>query len=188
VVAVTWARPASGQTTGAGYGDALSPSLASVARAMHATIRRNLMEAAERMPDEAYAFRPTSQTRTFAQLVGHLVNNNLFFCSQVTGEALPAGPVNYEQVADKATLVRALSVALTRCDQAQAATTDATFSDPVKIAGGLGMGPTATIRGAVLMFNIAHNNEHYGNVVVYMRLKGLVPPSTADAPPIRKRP
>ena len=57
----------------------------------------------------------------------------------------------------------------------------AAFSQPVRVGGVPGMGSAETVRGAVLMFNIAHNNEHYGNVVVYLRLKGHVPPSTARA-------
>jgi uncharacterized damage-inducible protein DinB len=49
----------------------------------------------------------------------------------------------------------------------------------VRMAAAPGGSPTVTTRGAVLMFNLTHNNEHYGNVVVYMRLRGRVPPSTA---------
>ncbi len=88
------------QTTGAGY-DALPPSLAGVAKAMHTTIRGNLATAAEDMPAEEYAFRPTPEVRTFAQIIGHVVNANLFFCSQAAGEK-PQARVNYETVADKA--------------------------------------------------------------------------------------
>jgi uncharacterized damage-inducible protein DinB len=177
--------PASAQTTDAGYADALSPSLASVAKAMHATIRRNLAEAAESMPADEYRFQPTPQVRTFGQLIGHVVNANFFFCSQVTSEKSPA-TANYEQVTDKAMLVKALNDSLAYCDRAYAATTDANFNQPVTIGPGVGMGPANTVRGAVLTFNTAHNNEHYGNIVVYMRLKGHVPPSTARAQPPKK--
>src|ERR1700733_4580797 len=81
---------ASAQTTDAGYFDELSPSLAGSAKAMHAMIRRNLAEAAENMPADEYAFRPTPQVRTFGQLIGHLVDANFYFCSQVAGEKSPA--------------------------------------------------------------------------------------------------
>jgi uncharacterized damage-inducible protein DinB len=169
---------ASAQTTDAGYSEALSPSLARVAKAMHATIRRNLAEAAESMPADEYSFRPTPQVRTFGQIIGHLVNANFFFCSQAAGEKSPA-TANYEQITAKASLVKALNDSLVYCDRVYAATTDANFIQPVEIGRGVGMEPANTVRGAVLMFNIAHNNEHYGNIVVYMRLKGHVPPSTA---------
>lgn len=176
---------ASAQTTGAGYDTALSPSLASVAKSMHATIRRNIADAAGEMPANEYAFRPTSQVRTFGQLIGHLVNANLFFCSQVAGEKSPR-TTNYEEITDKAVLVKALNDSLAYCDKVYSATTDANFMQPMQIGPGVGVGRANTVRGAVLMFNIAHNNEHYGNIVVYMRLKGLVPPSTARAQRRRK--
>jgi uncharacterized damage-inducible protein DinB len=175
------AVPSFGQTTGAGYADALSSSLAHVALVMHGTIRGNISEAAEQMPADEYAFRPTPDVRSFAQLIGHVINANLFFCSQVTHEKLPPGPPNYEQVTDKAALVKALGASLALCDRAYSATTDANYSEPINMAAGVGMGPAQTVRGAILMFNVAHNNEHYGNIVVYMRLKGHIPPSTANA-------
>jgi uncharacterized damage-inducible protein DinB len=174
-----------GQTTGAGYADALSPSIANVSKTMHATIRRDLEEAAEGMPAEEYGFRPAPGARTFGQLVGHVINANLFFCSQAGGEKVSAVG-NYEQVASKSALVKALNDSLELCDSAYDQTTDANFNQPIEIAAGVGMGPAKTVRGAILMFNVAHNNEHYGNIVVYMRLKGHVPPSTARAQQRRK--
>jgi uncharacterized damage-inducible protein DinB len=169
---------ASAQTTDAGYPDELSPSLASSTKAMHAMIRRNLAEAAENMPANEYAFRPTPQVRTFGQIIGHVVDANFFFCSQVAGEKSPA-TADYEQITDKAALVKALNDSLVYCDRVYAATTDANFIQPVQIANVMGTGSTKTVRGAMLMYNITHNNEHYGNLAVYMRLKGHVPPSTA---------
>lgn len=177
---------ASAQTTGAGYDTALSPSLANVAKAMNATIRRNLADAAEEMPAAEYAFRPTPKVRTFGQLIGHVTEANFFFCSQAAGKKYPV-TTDYEQITDKATLVKDLDDSLAYCDAVYAATTDANFLRPVTISYGPGSASSNTVRGAVLMFNIAHNNEHYGNIVVYMRLKGLVPPSTARAQQRRKQ-
>ena len=171
---------ASAQTTDSGYPDELSPSLAASIKAMHAMIRRDIAEAAENMPADEYAFRPTPQVRTFGQIIGHLVDANFFFCSQVAGEKSPA-TADYEQVSDKAVLVKALNDSLVYCDRVYAATTDAKFTQPMQIVHVDGTGSTNTLRGAVLMYNIAHNNEHYGNLAVYMRLKGHVPPSTARA-------
>jgi uncharacterized damage-inducible protein DinB len=168
----------SAQTTDAGYPDELSPSLAGSTKAMHAMIRRNLAEAAENMPADEYAFRPTPQVRTFGQIIGHLIDSNFFFCSQVVGEKSPA-TADYEQITAKAALVKALHDSLVYCDRVYTATTDANFMRPVQIAHVVGTGSSNTVRGAVLMYNIAHNNEHYGNLAIYMRLKGHVPPSTA---------
>lgn len=172
--------PTFAQATDVGYADELSPSLAGGVNAMHAAIRRNLAEAAENMPADEYTFRPTPELRTFGQIIGHLVKANFFFCSQAVGEKSPA-TVDYDQITAKAALVKALNDSLVYCDRVYAATTDANFSQPVQIADVVGTGSSNTVRGAVLMYNITHNNEHYGNIAVYMRLKGHVPPSTARA-------
>lgn len=167
---------ATAQTTDGGFSEAASPSMAAVVKSMHATIRRNLAEAAESMPADEYAFKPTPQVRSFGELIGHVANANFFFCSQVKGEPSPS-TTNHERTTDKPSLVKALRDSLAYCDSAYAATTDLNFNQLVKMVGSNGGGQSA--RGAVLVFNTAHNNEHYGNVVVYMRLKGRVPPSTA---------
>jgi uncharacterized damage-inducible protein DinB len=180
VVAFGILPAASAQMTDSGYFGELSPSLAASAKEMHAAVHRNLAEAAESMPADEYAFQPTPQVRTFAQLVGHLANANFFFCSQIAGEKSPA-TADYKQVTDKTSLVKALNDSLDYCDRVYAATTDATFNQPVQIANVFDKGSTKTLRGAMLMYNTAHNNEHYGNLAVYMRLKGHVPPSTARA-------
>jgi uncharacterized damage-inducible protein DinB len=167
------------QTSDGGYDKLLSPSLAASAKAMHATIRRNLAEAAEAMPAADFAFKPTPDVRSFAQLVGHVINANFFFCAQAKAAASPS-KTNFEQVTDKAALIKGLTEALAYCDGVYDSTTDADFIKAVAMTGFPGMNPkTDTTRGAVLIFNTTHNNEHYGNLVVYLRLKGIVPPSTA---------
>ena len=172
------------QTSDAGADQSLSPSLASTAKAMHASIRRNLADAAESMPAEDYPFRPTPEVRTFAQLIGHVTNANLFFCSAAKGAPFPSKG-NAETVTTKDAAVKALRDSLAYCDAAYQETTDASFGQPARIAG-LGNKPTETTRGVILMFNTTHNNEHYGNIVVYLRLKGVVPPSTARAQASRR--
>jgi uncharacterized damage-inducible protein DinB len=177
----TLSAAAYAQTSDGGFDKALSPSLAATAKAMHATIRRDIAEAADAMPAEDFAFKPTPAVRSFAQLVGHVIIGNFFFCSQAAGTTLQS-TTNFEQVSDKAALVKALTEALAYCDTVYASTTDANFNQAVTMIGFPGMNPkTTTSRGAVLMFNTTHNNEHYGNIVVYLRLKGKVPPSTARA-------
>lgn len=178
LVMVSSIQPASAQTTDGGFDKALSPSLAKVANSMHSMIRTNLADAAEAMTEGDYAFRPTAEVRTFGQLVGHIANANNFFCSQAAGERPPTTE-DYERVSSRAALLRGLQESLAYCDRVYAATTDATFAMSVRMAAAPGVPPTVTTRGAVLMFNVTHNNEHYGNVVVYMRLRGRVPPSTA---------
>ena len=176
-----WCPVAYAQTSDGGFDKALSSSLAATAKAMHATIRRDLAEAAATMPAEDFDFKPTPEVRSFAQLLGHVTNANFFFCSQAKGAAMPT-TTNFERVAERAALIKGLSDALAYCDAVYESTTDADFSQVVTLNGFPGMNPkTTTSRGAVLMFNTTHNNEHYGNIVVYLRLKGKVPPSTARA-------
>ena len=175
VVFIPWSAAA--QTTDAGFNEALSPSMASVVKAMHATIRRNLAEAAQNMPAEEYSFKATPQVRSFAELIGHVVVGNFLFCSQAKGEPMPTTQ-NFEKVTDKAALVKGMNDALAYCDDVYNGTTDANFGQLITM---IGPAKKQASRGSVLVFNTAHNNEHYGNIVVYMRLKGHVPPSTARA-------
>lgn len=171
------AVPAGAQTSDGGFGQVASASTASVIMSMHAIIRRNLVEAAAGMPAEDYAFKPAGDIRSFGQLIGHVANANYYFCSQAKSEKSPATQ-NFESTTDKAALVKALGDSLAYCDEVYAATTDANFNQLVKVAGPGGGGSEGG-RGSVLLFNTAHNNEHYGNIIIYMRLKGRVPPSTA---------
>jgi uncharacterized damage-inducible protein DinB len=174
---ISFAMPAAAQTSDGAADQSLSMSMAATAKQMHAIIRRDLAEAADATPADEYAFKPTPQVRSFGELIGHVANANFYFCSQAKGEKSPATQ-NYERAADKAAIAQGLKDSLAYCDEVFASTTDANFSQAVKVAGP-GGSATATTRGLVLMFNTTHQNEHYGNVIVYMRLKGHVPPSTA---------
>tara|TARA_B100001123_G_scaffold414683_1_gene514417 strand:- start:119 stop:505 length:387 start_codon:yes stop_codon:yes gene_type:complete len=127
------------------------------------------------MPAADYDFRPTPEVRSFAALLGHVASANFFFCSQAAAERSPA-IADYQQATDKSIVVDALESSLAYCDTVYALTTDANVNDIVMLPGG-----GESRRGGVLMFNTAHNNEHYGNIVIYLRLRGLVPPSTANA-------
>lgn len=164
------------QTSDAGADVSLSPSLAATAKSMHANIRRNIAEAADSMPEQDYSFRPAPGVRSFGEILGHVANANYLFCSAANKAQMPLR-TNLEKVTEKAALVKALRDSLAYCDAVYETTTDSNFNDAVTVAGP-GNKSTPTVRGAVLMFNTTHNNEHYGNLVVYMRAKGHVPPST----------
>jgi uncharacterized damage-inducible protein DinB len=168
--------PLTAQTSDGGADELLSTSMAASLKSMHQVIRRNLAEAAAAMPADEYSFKPTPQVRSFAELVGHVINGNMYFCSQASA-AKPSFGGDFSKTTDKAALVKALNEALAYCDAAYDGTTDANVNQAVGVQGRGGSTPTT--RGLVLMFNTTHNNEHYGNLVVYMRLKNHVPPSTA---------
>ena len=167
------------QTTDAGFNEALSPSMAGGRQEQCTPPFAGISpKPRSSMPAEEYAFKATPQVRSFAELIGHVVNANFFFCSQAKGEQPPPSQEDFEKATDKATLVKGMNDALAYCDEVYSGTTDANFNELVTIAGPQ---KNQVSRGSVLVFNTTHNNEHYGNIIVYMRLKGLVPPSTARA-------
>ena len=141
------------------------------AKGVWTMVKGNLVKSAEKMPEENYSFKPTPEVRSFGELVGHVANASYFFCGRVNPEKAPA--VNIEKtVTDKAGLVKALSESVAYCDAAFAALTDSNAVETAKM-----MGRDMTKLG-ILSFNNAHDMEHYGNMVTYMRMKGLVPPSS----------
>jgi uncharacterized damage-inducible protein DinB len=134
--------------------------------------KNNLIRAAEKMPAENYSFKPVDTVRSFGQLIGHVANAQYMFCSPILGEASP-NKANIEQTkTEKADLVAALKEAFAYCDKAYASMTDASAAGLVKFM----RGDMAKI--GVLSFNNMHNYEHYGNVVTYLRMKDIVPPSS----------
>lgn len=148
-------------------------------RNAYAGNRKFLVHSAEKMPEEFYNLRPGSQTevRTFGQLIGHLADFNYRWCSDAKGEANPAKEKEFEKLTTKADLVKALNDALTYCDGAYAQLTDANALDMVQGTRDDGS-KVPVLRVSRLIINFAHNNEHYGNLVTYMRIKSIVPPSS----------
>jgi uncharacterized damage-inducible protein DinB len=135
-------------------------------------IALNLKEAAELVPAERYSFRPSQDVKTFAGEVGHGANTHYFFCARIKGEANP-NKNDYEKETNKDALVKALIASNEYCSAAINTATDKWLMEVV------GQGPQAQPRAAVLAAHIAHSNETYGTMVPYMRMSGLVPPSTA---------
>jgi hypothetical protein len=143
-----------------------------------------LIHSAEDMPEENYSMKlgTTPEVRTFAAMIGHVINANYLFCSRAKGEASPQS-VNYETTAmPKADLVKAMHAAMNYCGPIYDALTDASAMEMVTPAAAPGRGPGQPyLRIQPLIFNVVHNNEEYGNLVGYFRTKNLVPPSTALA-------
>ena len=127
--------------------------------------------AAEKMPEEEYAFKPDPASRSFGQILGHIADADYLFCSTVLGESSPSPGIEKSKTT-KSELRAALHDAFTYCNRAYDALTDAGANETVKA-----FGQERNKLGA-LWFNASHNLEHYGNLVVYMRTKGIVPPSS----------
>jgi len=140
-----------------------------------------ITKAADQVSEADYKFKPAgtvAEVRTLGQLFGHLVDANLGLCAAASGAQPPATLKDVEKtVTTKADLTKALGEAFAFCDQAWAGTTDANAATSAEMPFGLGK----STRLAILAFNSSHNGEHYGNIVTYMRAKGLVPPSSAPA-------
>ena len=140
-------------------------------KASHDRLRDDVVPSAERMTDEYFDFRPTLEVRTFGQLVGHIATSLYAACAAAGAERNPHPEVVEDTVSGKADLVDALKAAYDYCDQALASLNDVNGMDTV----------TERREGTRLSFlidSIGHTNLHYGNMVTYMRLKGLVPAST----------
>jgi len=147
------------------------------------TNRKNIEKSAEKVPEELYGMRPGPQVevRTFGQILGHLANFNYLWCSQAKGEKNPAQGSDYEKLTSKALLLGALSDAFTYCDSAYAALTDASGLEVVTVTQESGR-KAQVPRMSLLVLNYGHNNDHYGNLVTYMRIKSIVPPSSEPRP------
>jgi len=136
-----------------------------------------VVKAAEKMPEENYSFKPTPEVRSFGQLVGHVADANYMFCSTASGQPNPSKDVEKTKTS-KADLVAAVKDAVAYCTKSFDGMTDAKGSEMVKLFG------FNLARLTLYSLNTAHTDEHYGNMVTYMRLKGLVPPtSEQQAPP-----
>jgi uncharacterized damage-inducible protein DinB len=140
-----------------------------------------LASSAEKMPEESYNFKPTEAVRSYGQIVGHLADAQYNFCSLALGETNPGLKIEQTKTT-KADLVAALKDALTYCDKAYDSMTDASGLQTVKLFG------MDMPKFGVLNINNAHDMEHYGNLVTYMRLKNIVPPTSEQppAPPQKK--
>ncbi len=154
-----------------GHAQSASDPLSGGIKAIYGITKSNVTRAAEKMPEENYAFQPTPDVRTFGQIIGHVADAQYLFCSTAIGEKNPAPGIEKSKTT-KADLVKALNDAFAYCDKAYDAMTDAHAADMVKFFG------RDQTKLTILAFSAAHNMEHYGNLVTYMRIKGLVPPTS----------
>ena len=152
-----------------------SNPIAASEKGFYTLVSGEVIAAAEKMPEQNYSFKPTPDVRSFGQLVGHVADAQYGFCSMATGEPTPTKDIEKTKTS-KADLVAALKDAVAYCNKAYAGMTDAQGSQMVKMMN------YDVARLTVLSVNTAHTDEHYGNMVTYLRLKGIVPPSSEKRP------
>jgi hypothetical protein len=142
----------------------------------YAGIKANLTEAAQKLADADYTYRPSPEIRPYGAQFAHTANSQFNSCAAAKGEPNPNGTANLEQTkTTRADIVKALTDSFAYCDPVFAALTDQSALELVR------QGPNQVARGSVLANLIAHSNEEYGVITVYLRTKNVVPPSTERA-------
>lgn len=140
-------------------------------RLQYAVLKHIVLQSADKMPEENYGFKPTEVVRSYGKILGHIADAQYFFCSAALGEKPPMPNVEKTKNS-KADLIAALKESFAYCDRAYDPMTDASGLQMVKLMG------VDTPKLGALMNNNAHTSSHYGNLVTYMRLKNIVPPSS----------
>lgn len=168
------AMPLGGQTTTAPAGNVAVES----ARQSWDMVTGYITRAAEQMPESQYRFRPTPKVRTFGELIGHVAGAQHMICASALGEPQQSEDNIEKNVKTKAGLVAALKASTEYCARAYAQT-DQQSGTMTTLFG------SAHPRIFSLILNATHNGEHYGNLVTYLRIKGMVPPSSQRPMPSR---
>lgn len=140
-------------------------------------VRGYVQQASEQMAEGDYGFKPVgvaAEVRSFGQIVGHIADSNYLFCSASSGDPRPEVSLE-ETLRTRTELTRVLAESFDFCQRAFAALDDQTGAEPAVIAP---LNNLESTRLGVLAFATAHDYEHYGNLVTYLRARGLVPPSS----------
>ncbi len=116
-----------------------------------------ITKSASLVPADKYSYRPVQTVRTFGQLIGHIADGYDFYCGRAAGKNVQWSDAGEKGKMDKVTLAQRLKQSTDACS--------AVFS---------GKGDNGQ-----LLANIAHASLHYGNVITYLRMLGLVPPSSS---------
>jgi uncharacterized damage-inducible protein DinB len=150
--------------------------LVSTSKAIFGISKNDILGSVDKIPEDLWSYQPTKDVRTIGQLFAHIADGQYEFCG-VAIEGTPGNKGIEKTAKTKAEIVSALNQAFAYCDSAFAGLTDEKAADTVKF-----FNMNITRLGA-LDFNTAHNMEHYGNLVTYMRLKNIVPPSSTPRTP-----
>jgi hypothetical protein len=135
-------------------------------------IQQNLAEAAEKMPADQYGFKPTPEIKPFGQLVAHVALAQFSTCAVLKGEPSPKKEEKEDATRTKTEAIALLKASTAYCDPLVTALNDAAMPELTK------MGANQVAKGLVPAGLVSHGNEMYGTMSVYLRLKGIVPPST----------
>ena len=149
-------------------------------RSQYETTSALVLGMAESIPEDKYDFRPTPEVRTFREILQHLVSETNNYLNLMQGEST-GDQARFAKLKTRAELLKALQDSYDRGKKLLAGMTDEQAAEVVSIAPNAPAG----IRGqqktkwSIIMAVLLDNMDHYGNLVVYARLNGLVPPRTA---------
>ncbi len=153
--------------------------VSSAVKAQMPRFAKNMIAAAEAMPAEKYAFKPTPDMNTYGHLVIHIAQANNFLCAKISGAAAPEISVTDSDPKDK--LVAVLKASFDFCATALANVDDSKLGDPNTLFGN-----RPSSRAGALIVLSDEWFDHYGTQAVYLRLNGILPPSAqppATPPP-----
>ena len=150
---------------------AANPMAASLQRSF-AGVSGYILRAADGFPADKYGYQATPDVRTFAQELTHVADAHFAYCSRARNEPSPQQSRIEGSMTDKAQIVAKLRESVEYCKGTYDAATDATLGEPFEVGRARG------VKLAVLVSNVTHDNEHYGKIVTYFRLNGMVPPSS----------
>ena len=158
------------------YGESANP-LSDEVRESYRILKANYTKMVDRMPAQKYTFKPVPEVETFGQRMAHIIAANTRACAGLKGENKPAGP----RSTGKADIVTALKDSFAYCDSVFESMTDAAAVQMVDGRIGNPPLPAGTVRSrlSVLYSIVRHSNEVYGYTAVYLRLNGIVPPSSS---------
>jgi uncharacterized damage-inducible protein DinB len=153
------------------------------------TITRYLAASADKMPEANFGFKPTPEVMSFGELLGHVANTHFSYCARVKGEKNPNDGNDIQKKTAKADIVKGLADSIAYCAAVYKDMTDARLLEPLPPPVAPPAVPVPPTKAAApppppqpkfarLMGNVTHDWEHYGNIVTYLRIKGLVPPSS----------
>ena len=143
----------------------------SSARAHWKTVHNYIQRSAEQMPESLYSYKPTPAVRSFADLLGHIAGSEFMFCAMARGDAPKEEDAVEKVTKTKAGLVQSLKDAAAYCDGAYSIS-DATAAGMADVFG------QRQTKLYALIFNAVHDGEHYGNIITYLRMNGMTPPSS----------
>ena len=170
LLCTTFSAAAMAQTAKAGSGADANVSITALRTNWQQAVG-NITKAAEELSEADYAYRPVATVRTFGEIVGHVAGSQNLMCAAALGDKQPAEDAIEKVAKSKAAILKALHESVEYCTKAYAITS-ATAGMSTELFG------EKSTRVGALALNAVHDGEHYGNIVTYMRMKGMVPPSS----------